>query len=124
MNNHVLPATIIFLVCISVRGLPTYDYVVIQKGPIAPQICTSNILLLYIHIHFYIIVHNKYTSVNCNDILHCQVDIYCIIVYMNCILTQEKKEEIWLSPMTKAPTPTEMSKGQSDNTNNATKKFD
>ena len=26
--------------------------------------------------------------------------------------------------MTKAPTPTEMSKGQSDNTNNATKKFD
>ena len=35
-----------------------------------------------------------------------------------------KKEEIWLSPMTKAPTPTEMSKGQSDNTNNATKKFD
>ena len=35
----------------------------------------------------------------------------------------EKKEEIWLSPMTKAPTPTEMSKGQSDNTNNATKKW-
>ena len=26
--------------------------------------------------------------------------------------------------MTKAPTPTEMSNGQSDNTNNATKKFD
>ena len=26
--------------------------------------------------------------------------------------------------MTKAPTPTEMSKGQSDNTNNATKKFE
>ena len=37
---------------------------------------------------------------------------------------EEKKGEIWLSPMTKAPTPTEMSKGQSDNTNNATKKFD
>ena len=34
---------------------------------------------------------------------------------------QDKKEEIWLSPMTKAPTQTEMSKGQSDNTNNATK---
>ena len=32
-----------------------------------------------------------------------------------------KKEEIWTSPMTKAPTPTEMSKGQSDNTTNATK---
>ena len=26
--------------------------------------------------------------------------------------------------MTKAPTPSEMSKGQSDNTNNATKKYD
>ena len=36
----------------------------------------------------------------------------------------EKKEEIWLRPSTKAHTPTEMSKGQNDNTNNATKKFD
>ena len=36
----------------------------------------------------------------------------------NCRLW-EKKEEIWLSTMTKAPTPAEMSKGQSDNTNNA-----
>ena len=36
---------------------------------------------------------------------------------------EKKKEEIWLSPMTKAHTPTEMSKGQSDNINNATKKF-
>ena len=34
---------------------------------------------------------------------------------------QDKKEEIWLSPMTKTPTPADMSKGQSDNTNNATK---
>ena len=29
---------------------------------------------------------------------------------------REKKEEIWLSPMTKAPTPTEKSKKQRDNT--------
>ena len=36
----------------------------------------------------------------------------------------EKKEEIWLSPMTKAPTPTEKSKTQHDNTKNATKYFD
>ena len=36
---------------------------------------------------------------------------------------EDKKEEIWLSPMTRAPTSTEMSKGQSNNTNNATKKF-
>ena len=45
------------------------------------------------------------------------------VVYQNA-WNQEKKEEIWLSPMTKAHTPTEMSKGQSDNINNATKKFD
>ena len=41
-----------------------------------------------------------------------------------CKQDKEKKEEIWLSPMTKPHTPTEMSKGQSDNINNATKKFD
>ena len=34
---------------------------------------------------------------------------------------REKKEEIWLSPMTKAPSPAEMSKGQSENTNNVIK---
>ena len=39
-------------------------------------------------------------------------------------IIKDKKEEILPSPMTKAPTPTEMSKGQSDNTNNATKQFD
>ena len=37
---------------------------------------------------------------------------------------ERKKEEIWLSPMTKAPIPTELCKGQSDNTNNTTIKFD
>ena len=40
------------------------------------------------------------------------------------VLHKDKKEEIWPSPMTKTPIPAEMSKGQSDNTNNATKKFD
>ena len=39
-------------------------------------------------------------------------------------LLKDKKKEIWPSPMTKAPTPTEKSKGKSDNTNNAKKKFD
>ena len=34
---------------------------------------------------------------------------------------KEKKEEIWLGPMTKTPTPTEKSKKQRDNTKNATK---
>ena len=36
----------------------------------------------------------------------------------------EKREEIWLSPMTKAPTPTEKSNKQRDNIINATKNFD
>ena len=36
-------------------------------------------------------------------------------------LSKDKKEEIWPSPMTKAPIPTEISKGQSSNTNNVTK---
>ena len=39
-------------------------------------------------------------------------------------LLKEKKKEIWLSPMTKAPTPTEKSKKQRDNIKNATKDFD
>ena len=42
-------------------------------------------------------------------------------IYANSMF-KDKKEEIWPSPMTKAPIPTEMSKGQSDNTNNATNK--
>ena len=37
---------------------------------------------------------------------------------------EEKKEVIWLSPMTKAPTPTEKSKKQRDNIKNANKNFD
>ena len=36
-------------------------------------------------------------------------------------IPDEKKEEIWLFPMTKAPTPTKKSKMQRDNTKNATK---
>ena len=54
--------------------------------------------------------------------LHFDPKIYASIFLASNI--REKKEEIWLSPMTKAPTPTDMSKGQNDNTNNARKKFD
>ena len=36
---------------------------------------------------------------------------------------KEKKEEIWLSPMTKAPTTTEKSKKQRDNTKTPPKNF-
>ena len=43
------------------------------------------------------------------------------ITFQDIVMDKEKKEEIWLSPMTKAPSPAEMSKGQSDVTNNATK---
>ena len=39
-------------------------------------------------------------------------------------LNREKNEEIWLSPMTKATTPTEKSEKQRDNTKNATNNFD
>ena len=46
------------------------------------------------------------------------------LLYSDYYMFEEKKEEIWLSPMTKAHTATEISKGQSDNTNNDTKKFD
>ena len=50
--------------------------------------------------------------------------LYCYEKDFMSNLQKDTKEEIWPSPMTKAPTPTEMSKGQIDNTNNATKKFD
>ena len=39
-------------------------------------------------------------------------------------ITKKKKEDIWLSPLAKAPTPTEKSKKQLDNIKNATKNFD
>ena len=43
------------------------------------------------------------------------------VILENCLRLEEKKEEILLSSTTKAPTRTEISKGQIDNTNNATK---
>ena len=45
--------------------------------------------------------------------MHCRFDI-----------NNREKEEIWLSPMTEALTPTEKSKKQRENTKNATKNFD
>ena len=36
---------------------------------------------------------------------------------------EEKKEDIWFGPMTKAPTPPEKSKKQRDNIKTATKNF-
>ena len=55
---------------------------------------------------------------------HSSIVYHCIVIYWRVYCHWEKKEEIWLSLMTKAPTPAEMSKGQSDYTKNATKKFD
>ena len=46
---------------------------------------------------------------------HYQIDYDLICSY------KEKKKYIWLSPMSKAPTPTEKSKKQRDNKKNATK---
>ena len=48
----------------------------------------------------------------------------CASVKMLHICITREKEEIWLSPMTEALTPTEKSKKQRDNTKNATKNFD
>ena len=45
------------------------------------------------------------------------------VIQFNKTIEKEKKEEIWLSPVTKAPTPTEKSKKQRDNIKNATKTF-
>ena len=47
----------------------------------------------------------------------------CVITnsLKHCIRLEEKKEEIWLSPITKAPTPTEKYKKQPDNIKNTTK---
>ena len=56
--------------------------------------------------------------------LHFKTNLRPISIKHFIELLQDKKEETWVSPMTKAPTPTEMSKGQSDHTNNATKNFD
>ena len=46
------------------------------------------------------------------------------IEFLYHLYCQEKKKEIWLSPVTKAPTSTEKSKKQRDNIKNATKNFD
>ena len=82
-------------------------------------------------VHMYIFICNNYIyqhfpsfcSLEINLILWIELSKFSLL--SNTLFKyREKKEEIWLSPMTKAHTPTEMSKGQSDNTHNATKKFD
>ena len=45
-----------------------------------------------------------------------------ILILGHGVKNQEEKEKISLIPMTKAPSPAEMSKGQGDNTKNATKR--
>ena len=45
---------------------------------------------------------------------HSCISYFLWILFFYFIL-QEKKEEIWLSPVTKTPTPTEKSKKQRDN---------
>ena len=46
------------------------------------------------------------------------------VSFKNMHYTKEKREEIWLSPMTKALIPTEISKGGTRQHNTVTKKFD
>ena len=45
-----------------------------------------------------------------------------VFFFKSCL--KEKKEEIWLGPVTKAPSDREKSKKQRDNIKNATKNFD
>ena len=66
-----------------------------------------------------IVLPDRHSVSDCLEINFCgDFVLFCTFWY------KDEKEEIWPSPMTKALIPTEMSKGQSDNTNNATKKFD
>ena len=51
-------------------------------------------------------------------------ELYSKSTHVPAQLTKEKMEEIWLNPVTKAPTPTEKSQKQRDNIKNATKNFD
>ena len=44
------------------------------------------------------------------------IQVSCIQLRGSRKSSKKKKEEIWLSPITKAPTPTEKSKKQRDNT--------
>ena len=53
-----------------------------------------------------------------------RLETFCFIFKIKCGYFWREKEEIWLSPMTEALTPTEKSKKQRDNTKNATKNFD
>ena len=49
------------------------------------NICTSNTTVIYLYTSLdntITFLHMRYTSVNWNDIFYCQVDIYCIIVYI------------------------------------------
>ena len=55
---------------------------------------------------------------------HYIVNYHTCLTFNRYFSMSREKEEIWLSPMTEALTPTEKSKKQRDNTKNATKNFD
>ena len=57
------------------------------------------------------------------ELLHICIAILATTHKLAFLRIEEKKEEIWLSPITKAPSPTEKSNKQRDNTKNATKNF-
>ena len=73
-------------ICIYTQWLsPTVYYHRLQYN-----ICTPNTTVIYLYTSLdntITFLHIRYTSVNWNDIFYCQVDIYCIIEYINCILT-------------------------------------
>ena len=77
--------------------LPTYG--VIKNNP------SGNFLTIYW-------MQTQYILLLGEQVLTIFLCIKRVRLNWNFILNDDKKEEIWPSPMTKAPTPTEMSKGQ------------
>ena len=72
---------------------------------------------------FWILIYIIHPSNKQQENIDLWIIVFCFVFEMYfklSILYLEKKEEIWLRPMAEAPTPAEMSKGQSDNTNNTT----
>ena len=69
--------------------------------------------------HYLYVIYNVFSVMS----VLCQEETLTLLdIWFRSMLRE--KEEIWLSPMTEALTPTEKSKKQRDNTKNATKNFD
>ena len=94
-----------------------------KKHRLDPTLCYGSIVGATVALHqFFCILHSSLAETVLQETtrIKARVDSWEKPI-VGVLVRWEKKEEIWLGPMTKAPTPAEMSNGQSDNTNNATK---